>query len=858
FTAQDDSVQINIITNNYGLAEEDSFAIQITQRLPDGRLFEHPIQKERLIRYRDTLSYILKNPAGNAVTGQNFFDVFVDAYDSIPELNENNNRVRIDRLIPGNIPAILFPYEYAIVESPQISLQASAFFMTRDDNVGYFFEIDTTQNFNSPLRARSGLINGNATFVEWDVPFSLQDSAVYYWRVRLADVTPISWGVSSFKYISGETGWAQSRLDQFNKARLNTVSINTNQQEWEFGSFGTEYEFVVDEKREFSYSINGSLAVNVALNGWFTNSVAYLVIDQFDLQVKNSLGGLYEVGISQANEGHFKLRQAIEAANDGDYIVVGSHLNPEIPLWNEETFQALEKIGVSDNIRLLGDNEQFVVMGRKGYPNSAIEVFSPNVGPIMVINNLMLSNYDEGFATSTRIGPSLAWDRLFWGWDSKDVIVQELSEVDVYAVRYDGTDSLVFSNLAEGDYDISSVDAEAFPFMRLKAHLQDTITRTAPQLDNWHVTYTPPPDAVVDLITDFTFRSDTIFEGEDIFLKMGARNISSTDMDSVRVRFTLEREDRSRLVLDSFMIAPLLANGNRVPFEYSFNTLNRELEGDVLLLVEVNPGGEQIELHEFNNLYIQHFFVKTDRINPIMDVTFDGKHIIDGDIVAPRPEILIEVNDENEFVAITDTAAFELYFKPGDNAAVPYERIFVQGDPRVEWEPGELPDNKARLYFRPGLQDPLPDGAYQLRVQGKDQNGNAAGRGESFYEIRFEVENKSTMSQVLNYPNPFSTSTRFVFTLTGSEVPEVFQIQIYTISGKMVRNIDLKELGDVHIGRNITRFAWDGTDEYGDRLANGVYLYRVVTQMSSQTLEKRDEGIDDFFNNGWGKMYLMR
>ena len=40
-----------------------------------------------------------------------------------------------------------------------------------------------------------------------------------------------------------------------------------------------------------------------------------------------------------------------------------------------------------------------------------------------------------------------------------------------------------------------------------------------------------------------------------------------------------------------------------------------------------------------------------------------------------------------------------------------------------------------------------------------------------------------------NYPNPFSTSTKFVFTLTGSEIPDVFTIQIMTISGKVVREI---------------------------------------------------------------------
>ena len=114
------------------------------------------------------------------------------------------------------------------------------------------------------------------------------------------------------------------------------------------------------------------------------------------------------------------------------------------------------------------------------------------------------------------------------------------------------------------------------------------------------------------------------------------------------------------------------------------------------------------------------------------------------------------------------------------------------------------------------------------------------------------------MTDVLNYPNPFSTSTRFVYTLTGAEVPERFDIQIFTISGRLVKTIDLAGLDDVHIGKNISDFAWDGRDEYGDLLANGVYIYKVIARINGQDIVYRDEGVSSLFKNGFGKMYLMR
>ena len=150
----------------------------------------------------------------------------------------------------------------------------------------------------------------------------------------------------------------------------------------------------------------------------------------------------------------------------------------------------------------------------------------------------------------------------------------------------------------------------------------------------------------------------------------------------------------------------------------------------------------------------------------------------------------------------------------------------------------------------------LADGTYDLKVQAKDRSGNASGNVE--YKISFEVINKPTVTSVLNYPNPFSTSTRFVFTLTGTEVPDYFKIQILTITGKIIREINKYELGNLHIGRNITDYAWDGKDEFGDQLANGLYIYRVVTQLDGKALEHRDTDADSFFTQGFGKMYLIR
>ena len=79
-----------------------------------------------------------------------------------------------------------------------------------------------------------------------------------------------------------------------------------------------------------------------------------------------------------------------------------------------------------------------------------------------------------------------------------------------------------------------------------------------------------------------------------------------------------------------------------------------------------------------------------------------------------------------------------------------------------------------------------------------------------------------------------------------------------TVSGKIVREITQDELGPIRIGNNISEYAWDGRDEFGDQLANGVYLYRVIVRSGGEALELRETAGDRGFKNGFGKMYILR
>ncbi len=72
--------------------------------------------------------------------------------------------------------------------------------------------------------------------------------------------------------------------------------------------------------------------------------------------------------------------------------------------------------------------------------------------------------------------------------------------------------------------------------------------------------------------------------------------------------------------------------------------------------------------------------------------------------------------------------------------------------------------------------------------------------------------------------------TSFIFNLSGSYAPENFKIKIYTVSGKLIKLIETS----VNIGNN--KISWDGKDNDGDIIANGTYLYKLVTEDETKTV----------------------
>ena len=131
----------------------------------------------------------------------------------------------------------------------------------------------------------------------------------------------------------------------------------------------------------------------------------------------------------------------------------------------------------------------------------------------------------------------------------------------------------------------------------------------------------------------------------------------------------------------------------------------------------------------------------------------------------------------------------------------------------------------------------LPEGKHKLTLKVWDILNNS-----SQESIEFIVVNSAELAlkHVLNYPNPFTTQTSFYFEQNQPGNLLDVQIQIFTISGKLVKNIRQSVTMQ---GFRSDAIQWDGRDDFGDKLAKGVYLYKLRVRNENGEIAEKTEKI---------------
>jgi Peptidase family C25 len=903
-TTLTDRFKLKYSAYNIGRVDKDTVSVSLIRELPDGSRI---VVKKDTIKgfiYSKDLEFNIQG-LGDFSAGRNKFYLKIDADNKVIELPasaESNNEVNdgkgIELFILTNDVNLLEPRNFSIVNKNAVTLKALPSNVLAPTQK-YIFEIDTTADFNSISKIKKELTQSGGV-LSWTPTLTFKDSTVYYWRVS-PDSTAKStytWRSSSFVYIKNASeGWNQSHFFQFKNNDFTYMDLLRKDRRFNYqgNSTGLIIKNNFFEAQRPSIGINeitSTFTYYAVLQGQNAGVMCWVFNDTTGLpwvaryypgtpKYNASIEGYaytntdyffpYRTDIIDKRKDLIKFLDTIPSKSYVVFMTVqfkGTKYYPEkwaadSTLLGKNIFSVLEKQGAKKirDLEKRGSVPYFYFY-RKNDPTfvGAEKIADPANPDVTIGYNAEIKGYwYQGKVKSVNIGPASKWSAVHW--KQSEVEVKDSTFLNIYGIKKDKKEDLLIAQTLKTSLDIAAIDPNIYPNLRLEWFTRDSTKRTSPQLKFWRVLYDGVPEVVPNASKLFTFQSDTLQQGQPMYLSLAAENVSKYDMKNLLVKYNLKKPDNTQL--NFYQKYKALLTNDTVALRFKLETKN--LSGKNNLTVQLNPNKDQIEQDTTNNFAFLNFFVEKDKRNPNVDVTFDGQRILNGDIISPEPNIVIQMKDENKYLLLSDTSLFKIYLRaPDQNKAelVPFS------NPKLKFTPAtSTNNNRATVEFNPKL---IKDGDYELLIKATDASGNKVndyqltdkekGNSDFYnYKVSFKVITKSSISKILNYPNPFTTSTHFVYTLTGKEPPAYFKIQVMSVSGKVVRELTQADLGPLRTGTHQTDKDWDGTDTFGDRLANGVYLYKIIAKKANgEDYESHDTGADQFFKNGVGKMVILR
>ena len=458
----------------------------------------------------------------------------------------------------------------------------------------------------------------------------------------------------------------------------------------------------------------------------------------------------------------------------------------------------------------IGFRNPWLLIGRKGARAGDVieKLETASYQNILTAEKSFVWKNTNGRLVTDLIGPAALWRNA-----QINASLPSGSKIEYSALGFKqngGIDTLLLTE-NNGTILLSSISANKYPTLKFLGNILLSKNGESPVISNLSIDYLGVPELGTNYQTA-AISLDTLTQGETENLSFYVYNVGESRADSFKVRVEVIRPDNTREKILEQMVDSL-GSEKRKLFNVSYNTASTT--GSRSLVITIDADNKITELYKDNNLYTIPFFVKANNAPASIKLSFDSKDINNGDFVASKPEIKVELNDLS-LIPITDTSHIQMYMNN--------KRISLNSsDVNFSYS-----DNNPK--FVVSYKPTLGDGTYTLRVLGTNATGQFI---DSAGVVRkFIVSNQAQLLYVYNYPNPFSNETYFTFKLT--QIPDQLKIKIFTISGRLIKELIVLPSS---LNYDFNRIEWDGRDEDGDLAANGVYLYKVIMKRGSETIQ---------------------
>lgn len=204
----------------------------------------------------------------------------------------------------------------------------------------------------------------------------------------------------------------------------------------------------------------------------------------------------------------------------------------------------------------------------------------------------------------------------------------------------------------------------------------------------------------------------------------------------------------------------------------------------------------------------------SDNAGPTVKLYMNDNQFAQGGITDENPYLYAEISDSSGINTTGNGLGHDIVGTLDGNSA----RAYVLND-YYQADLNKYQSGKVKYQL-----SSLTEGTHHLNIKVWDILNNSSTSATDFVVAKSA---EMALAHVLNYPNPFSTSTHF-FVEHNQACDELdVQVQIFTITGRIVKT--LQEI--VHNeGFRTSGIHWDGRDDFGDKLGRGVYIYKVTVK----------------------------
>ncbi len=388
---------------------------------------------------------------------------------------------------------------------------------------------------------------------------------------------------------------------------------------------------------------------------------------------------------------------------------------------------------------------------------------------------------DEGFALEGTVG--------------KDIFVANIGlRVEVHEGKspFQFGDKFVFETLFTGSVKAKIKELKTIALM----HNNDNIS---PNVELWVNGLIPKSGAVIPPKPTISLMlSDS--NGIDIASLKFMVSVNDREFNEVpRSDYVLS--DRSQLDSIPIFYSPILNIG-----KYRYRISVKDFNGNI-------SHSDNGDFYEFMFLVEEN----PDLSPPTITITVDGKVIQDGEIFSKSPVFNINISDDNAI----DITKIEFSLCGEGEELKPLDK--------KDYTISSSNDLKKADIIYPTQ---LMNGTYLIQVKAVDTSGNVSFLTSSeSIPMRFIVNEKVEVTEIMNAPNPFSDTTVFSYYLT--QPADKVVIKIYTLRGKLIKVIEQ----DSPRWKYNEEF-WNGRDENDNKLASGVYLYKFTVYSENRKMEK--------------------